>query len=204
MVKKASWTGMLGTVLFTLSFTINGFLRPGYNPVQKYVSELSIGPQGWIQMVSFMFFGGAILFFAFGLKAVFPTGKASRAAPILFMIIGVCYFLSGLFVTDPMSMFDNQQTVHGILHGIFGAIVFSLSAASCFVLWRRFRVDEMWKPLKNFTLIAGIVMIVLIVLMKIGQLQTGLLSDWAGMVQRGYLILSYAWIFTISFRMRKL
>lgn len=66
MVRKASWAGMLGTALFTLSFTINGFLRPDYNPVQRYVSELSIGPQGWIQMVSFMFLGVTILFSAFG------------------------------------------------------------------------------------------------------------------------------------------
>ena len=204
MVKKfASWAGMLGPALFTLSFTVNGLLRPGYSPVKMYVSELSIGPQGWIQVVSFIILGICVMLFALGLRETFPTGKASRAAPVLFMIIAVCYFLSGPFVTDPASMFDNQQTLHGTLHGIFGAIVFSLSAAVFFVLWRRFRIDDKWKPLAGITLIAGIVMVVLIILMKIGQLQAGLLSDWAGVVQRCCLIISYAFIFVISLKMRK-
>ena len=205
MIRKiGSRAGMLGTLLFTLSFTINGALRKGYDPVKRYISELSIGPQGWIQIISFIFLGIALILFALALKASFQEGKAPRAAPVLFMIIGVCYILSGPFITDPMSMFDNQQSIHGILHGIFGAIVFSLSAACCFVLWRHFRVDDVWKPMAVFSLIAGIVMVVLIVLMKIGQLQTGLLSDWAGAVQRCCLIISYMWIFAISFKLTRI
>jgi len=204
MKKIAPWAGMLGTTLFVLSFTINGFLHPGYDPVQRYISELSIGPAGWIQIASFLLLGVSILLFSFGVKATFPAGKASKAAPILFATIGVCYVLSGPFVTDPQAMFDNQQTVHGMIHGIVGAVVFTLSAASCFVLWRRFRADENWKPLSGVSLAAGIAMTVLIVLMKFGQLQTGLLHDWAGIIQRCCLLISYAWIFAVAYRMRKL
>jgi len=201
--KIASWAGMLSTALFTLSFTINGALQPGYDPAQRYISELSIGSLGWIQIVSFMLLGVSLLLFALGLRAAFPSGKASCAGPVLFMIIAVCYFFSGPFVTDPSAMFDNQQTVQGTVHGILGAIVFSLSAASCFVLWRRFRIDDKWKSLSVFSLIAGIVMAILIVLMKIGQLQAGVLNDYAGVVQRCCLITSYAWIFTISLKIGK-
>ena len=205
MIKKiASWAGMLGPGVFVLSFTINGLLRPGYDPARRYISELSIGPRGWIQIVSFMLLGIAVFLFSLGLRASFPTGKASRAGPVLFTIIAVCYFLSGPFVTDPMAMFDNQQTFHGTVHGVLGAIVFSLSAAGCFVLWRRFRVDEAWKSLSAFSLIAGIAMTVFIVLMKIGQLQAGLLNDYAGVVQRCCLMISYAWIFTVSLKMNRL
>lgn len=204
MIKKiSSWFGIFGPILFILSFTINGFLRSDYNPVRNYISELSIGPQGWIQITSFMFLGISIMLFIPGFRASFPTGRASRSAPVLFMIIAVCYFLSGPFVTDPMAMFDNQQTIHGILHGIFGAIVFSLSDACCFVLWRRFRVDEKWKPFATPIFIAGIVMAVLIVLMKIGQLQTGLISDLSGVIQRCCLIIFYVWLVIISFKIRK-
>jgi hypothetical membrane protein len=203
MFKKiAPWAGMLGPVMFTLSFTINGLLRSDYNSVENYISELSIGRQGWIQIISFMFLGVCILLFVPGLIASFPTGKASRCAPIFFVIIAVSYFLSGPFVTDPMAMFDNQQTPHGIAHGIFGAVVFSLSAASCFVLWRRFRADERWKALSAITFISGILMVALIVMMKIGQLQSGLLSNLAGVVQRCCLIIFYAWLFTVSLKMR--
>ncbi|MCL2299695.1 MAG: DUF998 domain-containing protein [Firmicutes bacterium] len=199
--KIASRAGMLGPALFTLSFTLGGLLRPGYSPVRMYISELSIGPGGWIQMLSFVCLGVCVLLFALGLKAFLPAGKAARAATALFITVGVCYILSGPFVTDPAAMFDNQQTLHGTLHGIFGAIVFSLSAASCFVLWRSFTHTD-WRCLAAFSLIAGIVMVVLIALMKVGQLQTGIFHDWAGVVQRCCLITSYALIFTIALRMR--
>ena len=204
MTKKiAGLAGMIGTTLFTLSFTINGLLRTDYNPVKMYVSELAIGSSGWIQVVSFILLGVSVILFALGIRKTFSTGRASRAAPILFMIIGVSYVLSGLFVTDPQAMFDNQQTPHGIIHGIVGALVFSLSAVCCFVLWRRFRIDEKWRSLSVFSLIAGVIMAVLIVMMKIGQIHAGLLKDWAGMVQRFCLITSYMWIFLISFKMKK-
>ena len=202
MLKKtAPWAGMLGPALFTLSFTLNGQLRPGYSPVRRYISELSIGPGGWIQMLSFIWLGICLLLFALGLRAFLPEGKAARAAPALFSIIGVCYILSGPFVTDPAAMFDNQQTLHGTLHGIFGALVFSLSAAVCFVLWRSFaRANR--GLLAAFSLAAGIIMVLLIALMKAGQLQAGILSDWAGVIQRCCLLTSYALIFAVAFRMR--
>jgi len=201
MIKKAaSWAGMLGPALFMLSFMVNGLLRPGYDPAKMYISELSIGPRGWIQIVSFMALGLCLMLFALGLRAAFPKNKAPS---VLCMIIALCYFFSGPFVTDPMAMFDNQQTVHGMVHGILGAIVFSLSAASCFVLWRRFRADENWKSLSAFSLIAGIAMAALIVLMKIGQLRAGPLADYAGVVQRCCLVISYAWIFTIALKLNR-
>ncbi|MCL2826692.1 MAG: DUF998 domain-containing protein, partial [Eggerthellaceae bacterium] len=183
MIKKiAPWAGMIGPLAFVVSFSINGFLQPGYDPVKRYISELSIGQYGWIQMTSFVFLGLCLLLFTFGLKDAFPQGRASKAAPILMAIIAVCYILSGFFVTDPYSMFDNQTTLHGTLHGIFGAIVFSLSAAICFVFWRRFRVDGQWRGFAAFTLLVGVLMVVVIVLMKIWQLQTGLLNDAGGVV----------------------
>ena len=204
MIKKlAAGAGALGTVLFTLSFTINGALRPDYNPSQRYISELAIGPLGWIQILSFLVLGICIILFSLGVKAAFPTGKASRAAPVLFMIIGICYILSGVFVTDPYAMFDNQQTLHGIIHGIVGAVVFSLSAAAFFVLWRRFRVDTAWKSLSVYSLVSGIAMVVLIVLMKVGQLKAGFFHEYAGVVQRCCLMLSYMLVFLISVRMSK-
>jgi hypothetical protein len=204
MIKKiAPWAGIIGAVLFPLTFTLNGWLRQGYNPLHMYVRELSIGPQGWIQIVNFLILGICLALFAVGVSKVFTDGKASRSGPIILMIIAVCYFLSGPFVTDSSSMFDNQQSLHGTLHGIFGALVFSLSAICCFVFWRRFRIDTNWKHLQRCTFLAGIIMVIAVVLMKIAQLQSSALNEWAGLIQRCALITFYVWIFTFSLRLRK-
>jgi len=199
MIKKiAPWTGMVGPALFTLVFTLHGRLRAGYDPVHMYVSELSIGPLGWIQIVNFMVLGLCLMLFAFGVSKAFPVGKASRAGPILLMVVAACYFISGPLVTDPASMFDNQQSVRGFLHGIFGALVFALSPVCCFVFWRRFRDDANWKRMRHLSLLAGIVMAAVVVLMKVAQPLSSPLNPWAGLIQRCSLITFYAWVFVFA------
>jgi hypothetical membrane protein len=138
LVKFAPWAGMIGSALFVATFTIEGWLRPGYNPVEMYVSELSLGPRGWIQIVNFVIWGLLFFFFSYGVAHEFRTGKASKAGPVLLAIIAFSFFISGPFVTDPATIFSNQTTWHGVLHGIFGALVFSLAPVSCIVFFAVF------------------------------------------------------------------
>ena len=204
MRKLAPWAGMIGPALFTLVFTLEGLLRPGYDSVQMYVSELSIGLRGWIQIVNFMVLGLCLMVFAAGVSKAFPAGKASRAGPILLMIVAVCYFVSGPLVTDPASMFDNQQTAQGLLHGIFGALVFALSPVCCFVFWRRFRIDADGGRLRLLSLLAGVIMMAVVVLMKTAQPLNSPLNPWAGLIQRCSLVTFYVWVFAFSIKLRNM
>ena len=199
----APWAGMIGTVVFAAAFLVNGALRPGYNPLQDYVSELSIGPQGWIQIINFMFLGVCLMLFAFGTLRAFPGEKPSRAGSALLMVIALCYFVSGPLVTDPASMFDNQQSAQGALHGIFGAMVFALSPICCFVFARRFGASANWKRFQAWTLLAAIVMAAVVVLMKIAQPPSSALNEWAGLIQRCSMLAFYAWVFAFSLCMKK-
>jgi hypothetical membrane protein len=97
----AGWAGMIGSALFVTVFTIEGWLRPGYDAVATFVSELSLGTRGWIQSGNFLVLGVLFLVFTQGVRAEFRDGKASRAGPILLGIIGMSLFASGIFVTDP-------------------------------------------------------------------------------------------------------
>ncbi len=84
MIKRISpWAAMTGTVIFTLAFLVNGLLQPAYDPMKMYVSELSLGPQGWIQIVNFMLWVAAFLFLLSESK-VFQRGKSKpfRIYPI--------------------------------------------------------------------------------------------------------------------------
>jgi len=98
-----AWAGMIGSALFIAVFTIEGLLRPGYNPLTMYISELSLGPRGWIQIANFVVYGILFLTFTWGIATEFKKGKSSKAGPILLTIIGVCFLLSGPFVMDPAS-----------------------------------------------------------------------------------------------------
>jgi hypothetical protein len=194
---------MVGTTLFVAVFTLEGLIRPDYDSFSRYVSELSLGPRGWIQQINFVVFGLLFLPFARGVAEAFPYGKASKAGPVLLTIIGFSLFASGPLVTDPMAMLGNQTTWHGILHGIFGAIVFSLAPVSCFVFLRRFDEDQPWRTLRTWTLAAAVIIIVAVVLMKAGQSPSNRLHAWVGLVQRVALITYLAWIFTVARRLRR-
>ena len=71
--------GALGALVFASVFTLEGSLRPEYDWRSMFVSELSLGPRGFVQILNFFFFGVSQLLFARGMAAEFPLGKASRA-----------------------------------------------------------------------------------------------------------------------------
>ena len=128
-VRLAAVAGMIGAVLFVSVFTIYGWLLPGYSPTRMFVSELSLGPCGWVQILNFLLTGALMLIFGVGLAAHFTTGAASRAGPALIQGIGVSLMASGPFTTDPSAMFG-QTSAGGIVHGIFGALVCTASTGA--------------------------------------------------------------------------
>jgi len=200
-VELAAVAGMIGAVLFVSVFSVYGWLYPGYSPTRMFVSELSLGNYGWVQILNFVLTGALVLAFGRGLAAHFTTGAASRAGPVLVQIIGVSLIASGPFTSDPSSMFD-QASAHGVVHGIFGALVFTFAPLSCFVFYRRFRSDAVWRPLAGWTLASGVVLTFGIVLLRISQQPGNGLFEWKGLVQRVFLVTFMTWIFALAFRLR--
>jgi uncharacterized membrane protein len=202
----AGWAGMIGSALFVTVFTLEGWLRPGYDPRGTFISELSIGPRGWIQIVNFIILGALFLVFTWGVAAEFREGKASKAGPILLAIIGISFLVSGPLVTDPATTPRDQMSLHGMLHGIFGALVFSLSPISCFVFWRRFRQEAKWQPLQWWTLLIGIITTAAVILLSAStktQVIPNALTPWNGLIQRMVIIPYLIWIFTFAFALHR-
>jgi hypothetical protein len=194
---------MIGPTLFVAIFTLEGWLRPGYQPLGMFVSELALGPRGWIQAVNFVAFGVLFLVFARGVAAEFQDGKASRMGPILLWIIGISFFASGIFVMDPVTTRPDQMSWHGKLHmNLFGALVFSLSPVSCFVFLRRFREDPKWRPLQWWTLAAGTITAAVVIVMAVGPTQPpsapNAFNEWRGLIQRTFIVTYLAWIFIFA------
>lgn len=204
--RLASWAGILGPALFVTVFTIEGWIRPGYEPLKTFVSALSLGPRGWIQIANFLVFGFLLFLFTRGVAAEFQTGKGARGGLVLLTIISVCYFISGPFVMDPTGTPQNLASVHGTIHGIAGAIVFLLMPVSCFVYLRRFSSDPKWRSLKWWTLILGSIsaagMILLTIATKIPGLQVGF-NDWQGLIQRTAIVPFMVWIFVFAIGLLK-
>jgi hypothetical protein len=139
--------------------------------------------------------------------AEFRSGKASRAGPILLAIIGVSFLVSGIFVMDPAATPRDQMSWHGKLHGLFGALVFSLSPASCFVFLRRFREDPAWRPLQRWTLAAGLISAASVVVMSVAPTRPpaapNAFNEWNGVLQRTVLVAYLSWQLAFALGLRR-
>lgn len=204
--RQLAWAGVIGPILFVTTFSLEGWLRPSYEPLSTYVSALSLGPRGWIQIINFIVFGLLFLLFTRAVAAEFQSGKASRGGVIILTIIASCYLLSGPFVMDPVSTPRDQMTVHGTLHGIFGGIVFSLMPISCFVFLRRFREDPKWQFLHSWTLVLGTMSAMGVLLLtfatKLPDTQN-IFTNWLGLIQRTAIVPFMIWLFIFALGLLK-
>lgn len=193
----AGWAGVIGPAIFVAVFLLEGWIRPGYNPMAEYVSALSLGGRGWVQIANFVLFGALLFGFTRAVAAEFSTGKASRWGLILLTVISACYFFSGPFVMDPASALRDEMTVHGMIHGILGALAFVLMPITIFVFLRRFRSDPKWHFLSGWTLGLGIlcaaVDIYFSIISKIPILMTSQ-SPLIGLIQRGVIVPFMIWV----------
>jgi uncharacterized membrane protein len=183
-----AWAGATASVLFVGVFVQEDLLNPGFNWLSTAASEHSIGPHGWIQISTFVV-TGLLLAFASGVARAF--GRAgSMLGPRSLAILGWCILLS------PVAVYSREATWHGIVHGILGAVAFTLMPATCFVFNRRFRKDRQWNSLATWTLAACVVIVSAIVLLKIAQL--GPLHRLAGLFQRIALVAFFGWMFAFA------
>lgn len=103
------YSGIIAPILFVIIFTVEGLFRENYSAMTNFISELSLGNRGWIQITNFLLFGFLFFVFSLGLLLKFQKRKLSSTGPILFLIIASSYFISGLFVTDPETIFFKSK-----------------------------------------------------------------------------------------------
>jgi hypothetical membrane protein len=200
--KIAALAGMIAPVLFVAVFTIEGWLRPAYSPLTMYVSELSLGPHGWVQITNFILTGFLLLLFAIGVRAEFKEDAASRLGPMLLIVSALSLLLSGPFVMDPSYIPRDHWTWHGTLHQLIGALgFFTMAPVIGFIFWRRFREEKQWQSLSLWTMAAILVIVVAIILLRMVPIPPdapNIFTPYAGLIQRTALISYMAWIFIFA------
>jgi hypothetical protein len=198
--------GVIGPALFVGIFTLEGWLRPGYDPLTMYISALSLGPRGWIQIANFIVLGVLLLAFARGITTEFPTGNAARGGPILLTLLAVLFIISGIFVMDPMDTPPDQLSLSGTVHGLAGGIIFVSMPITIFVFLRRFRVDANWQSFQSWTLVLGIIEAAGVVFFSVVSKPPELLNtfaDWIGLIQRAALMPFMLWLFLFALNLLK-
>jgi hypothetical protein len=184
---------MFGAVIVALTVAQYDFLLGlGWRPVGDtsgvpWPSGLALGPLGAVQVANFVLFGLALILFAVGLHRGLAGG--SKVGPALLAVAGVAMVLAG-FKTDP-DISAGPQSWHGLIHGIaYLLIVFSLLPCF-FFLWWRMRKDFRWRGHGLYTLVTGVVMVILF------------LTPWS-LSFYFFLTLMLAWVEVMALRLRSL
>ncbi|GHO56810.1 DUF998 domain-containing protein [Ktedonobacter robiniae] len=178
--------GTLGSLLFAITYLIEGATRPDYNALQQSISSLSLGPGGWVQQVNFIVFGLSAILTAIGWRVFLKGGVGATWYPIFRALQGVALIADGIFSQDPAFGYPKgavlvPPTLHGTLHVIFAFISLISIASGFFVLARRFTREPEWRGWATWSVITGILTIVFITTFGI---LNGQHSEIAGLFER--------------------
>ena len=131
--------GFAAPIVFVVTFLIEGATRPGYDAWAEFVSVLSLGSDGWMQVANFIASGWLLLGFSVAVYQAVRIGAGPKPAPIVFSTMGLGLVAAGAFPTDAI---DTALTLHGELHYVATAIVAGSMAAACLLEWHDGRHDR--------------------------------------------------------------
>jgi hypothetical membrane protein len=212
-------SALCGSAFYLCVFTIEGWLRPDYDAASMFISELSLGPWGWVQIVNFMILGLALLVFA--MSVALELGGQARTARVgatLLAIMGISMLASGPFVIDPVAgagplvidpaaVAPHQMSFHSKFHYALGTLFFLLAPATClcFAGYKRSSKDPALRAFRRWSLGLGIASLAAVVLFKLALLPpaSNPLLPWRGLIQRATVIPFLVWLFIFGLMMLK-
>jgi hypothetical membrane protein len=184
----SAWAGILGPILFTVTFLAQEVFRAAeYSSIAEPVSALEAGPNGWVQQANFVVFGVLTIAFAVGLQFGVRQSRAGIIGPAMLFISGIGLVLAAAF---PLREDAAGLTYDPGGHFVAGLLFFLSSAIGLIVLSRRLARDPGWRSLARYALIAGVLAQVSFVLMGVLVMpDEAALHDWAGLAQRLVILL---------------
>ena len=200
--RTAAAAGIVAPVGFVTTFVVDGWLRPGYDPRSRFVSELSLGPGGWVQRASFLGSGALVTLFATAVPHALPPARSRSVATGALALLGVCLAASGVADTDPSAR-SATVTRHGRVHGVLGAVAFTAMPVSALAVARCLRADPGGTRFRCWSSVVGAGLVGLTLLLKVSELPAGPLFAWKGLVQRADLVLHLGWLATLAVRITR-
>ena len=118
LLRLTALCGTAAPILMAVLWTTAILLRPGYDTMLQYGSELGQGSNAWIQNTNFAVTGFLIVMFSLGLQRTFNPGRGSRLGPGLLLLFGACELATGFLPCDPACPIQGtslSQSIHNLL-----------------------------------------------------------------------------------------
>jgi hypothetical protein len=197
--------GLIGPVLFIVTFLVEGATRDAYSPLRHPVSSLSLGGSGWTQIANFLLAGLLLVAFALGIR----RRGLGTSAPVLMALVGIGLIGAGIFAADPISGYPPgtapaalERTTHGVLHDLFSTPVFTALPAACLVLARRFARHHS-RGWANYSVATAVGFLACFVLSSLAFRQNPALVSFGGLFQRLALIIGLCWVAAVAAHLQR-
>jgi hypothetical membrane protein len=178
--------GIIAPILFWVMVIVESLIRPGYSPVNNFVSDLGVGSLAILQNINFMIFGILTIGLGLGLHGSFPTprGVSLKSGVLLVIIFGILIFFAGVFPENYGS---------GVLHTSVSAFAFLSIIAAQLLIWKGLKGMDtvIWGGYSTYSLISGLLSIIFLILLQVA------ISDFAayqGLAQRLFLAVPWIWV----------
>jgi hypothetical protein len=215
--------GVAAPLIFIAVFLTEGTLRKNYSPWRHYVSSLSLGNRGWIQILNFVLCGTGMIAFSMAIYGLPMLGRSRFLSGSLFLIFGIGLVASGIFPTDAAMGYPEgtkdlfpprPPSRRGQLHGLAGLAVFflSLPIAALTMAWH-FSVDEGQIAWGVYSALSGLMVPALFIasgyyqqlaLLEIKNDPDSVPDMPVGLFQRLSIISGWTWISMLAYHLLKL
>lgn len=195
--------GAVAPILFMLTFFIDGATRPGYDPWRNFVSQLSTGERGWVQIANFLVCGALLLAGAIGLWRT----RASRIVTAIISVFAVAIIVAGIFVTDPGLGYPPGErvlprpTLHDTIHQLVSLVVFLALGIAPLVAAFQARSARGWAA---WSLVSGVASLAFFAATVVVSAQEERIFTGApiGLLQRISIVAGFAWLTAFFTRQR--
>ncbi len=185
------WVGVVIPVLWFGILFAAGALRPGYDHIRQYMTELTVGDNAWLALLDFFVVGPLVLLFAF----VLMKSGAPRLGVLLIGLKGIAIIVGGLFIGDTDI---GVRTTSGLIHNL-SVVVGNIAMAAAIVV-----VTVAWRRAVAFSIVSAAVIVIATALLAVATPQgTGSpdapLAPWAGLIQRLSMLANFSWPAVLAF-----
>jgi len=184
-------SGITAPLLMLSLWTIASLMRPGYDQLTQYGSELGTGDNSIIMNINFLITGILIVSFSLGLLTSIRTGFWSSTGSIFVGLFGIGEIATAAFPCDPGCPLTNPQSLSQLVHNGIAAVAFTAIAVAPLQVSVRLKRDKLWRNYRAYSLGTGFATLGLFITFSIAALYSLL---YVGLLQRLFLAIPFLWI----------
>ena len=193
--KQYGTVGLVGVGVFVLALVALHLLDPDLSVVDGYISEYALGDYGWLSRAADFALGAGVIAIALGLRATLAPGKRVTASWVLVLVVGVGWFVSGLFATDPTDAIETTTT--GTIHDTAGYVQLLSVLISSWMLRGVFARDERYTHRARAQLWFAVAI-------SATMVATSLLFEVSvGLPQRALVVVVLSWLAFLAINLRQ-